>query len=182
MTRLDAHLPVFDVQEVHERRIAAPPEAVWAALTAITLGDLTLTRALVRVRQLGVDPDRPDLPLFEAGPVAVLHVEPGAYAVGGAVAQPWRLHPPRHPIASLRDLEAFAEPGWAKYLTDWELLPDRRGTLLRTTTRVVCTDRWSRRAFRCYWLLIRAGSGLIRRDILRSTARAATRQPKEENR
>lgn len=182
MTRLDAHLPVFDVHEVHQRRIAAPPDAVWSALTAITLGDLTLTRALVRVRRLGADPDRLDRPLFEDGRVAVLHAEPGVYAVGGAVAQPWRLHPPRRSITSLRELEDFAEPGWAKYLTDWELVPDRRGTLLRTTTRVVCTDRRSRRAFRCYWLLIRAGSGLVRHDILRSTARAAARQTREENR
>jgi hypothetical protein len=40
------------------------------------------------------------------------------------------------------------------------------GTLLSTETRVHATDAATRRAFRRYWLLVRAGSGLIRRDIL----------------
>ena len=175
MSRLDAHLPDFDVQEVHQRRIEAPADAVWAALTSVTLGDLALTRALMRVRRLGRGSGRVDRPLFENAPVTMLHVEPGVYALGGAVGQPWRLHAPQHPVASTHDFELFAEPGWAKYLTDWELHEDGEGgTLLRTTTRVACTDPRSRRAFRLYWLLIRAGSGLVRREVLRCTARVAT--------
>jgi hypothetical protein len=41
------------------------------------------------------------------------------------------------------------------------------GTLLSTETRVLATDPRTRRAFTAYWLFLRAGSGAIRRDVLR---------------
>jgi len=44
---------------------------------------------------------------------------------------------------------------------------------LQTETRVVATDVRTRLHSVGYWLLIRAGSGLIRRDILRAIARRA---------
>ena len=108
--------------------------------------------------------ERLDAPLVEA-------VE----AIGALQAQHW----PAPPVALWSRVKGFAPPDLYAALERGDLVT---GTLLRTTTRVVCTDRRSRRAFRCYWLLIRAGSGLVRRDVLRSTARAATRQTREENR
>jgi len=47
----------------------------------------------------------------------------------------------------------------------------RRGTFLSTETRVVATDARTRRAFAAYWLVIRPGSGAIRRELLRVVAR-----------
>jgi hypothetical protein len=45
--------------------------------------------------------------------------------------------------------------------------------VLSTETRVEATDRRARVLFGACWVLIRAGSGLIRRDMLRVIARRA---------
>jgi hypothetical protein len=58
------------------------------------------------------------------------------------------------------------------------------GTLLRAETRMLATDPRTRRAFAAYWFFIRASSGAIRREVLRtvrapcgvSAQRALTRQ------
>jgi len=47
------------------------------------------------------------------------------------------------------------------------------GTLLSTETRVLATDPRTRQVFAAYWLFIRAGSGAIRREVLRIVARRA---------
>jgi hypothetical protein len=46
-----------------------------------------------------------------------------------------------------------------------------------TETRVSATDASTRARSGLYWKLIRVGSGLIRRDLLRAVARRATRGP-----
>ena len=49
------------------------------------------------------------------------------------------------------------------------------GTRITTETRVLATDAVSRRAFARYWVPVRAGSGLIRRAVLRAIARRTSR-------
>ena len=56
---------------------------------------------------------------------------------------------------------------------EFRLEPTRLATLLSTETRVLATDPRTRRAFAAYWLFIRAGSGAIRREVLRVVARRA---------
>jgi hypothetical protein len=53
--------------------------------------------------------------------------------------------------------------------------PDRllAATLLETETRVLATGPRAKRAFAAYWLVVRPGSGLIRRELLRAVARRA---------
>jgi hypothetical protein len=69
---------------------------------------------------------------------------------------------------------AFEQPGQAKGAMNIlvEPISDDR-TLLRTETRVACSDIRARLLFSAYWTLIRIPSGLIRRDMLRSIARRA---------
>jgi hypothetical protein len=56
------------------------------------------------------------------------------------------------------------------------LLEDKRGGILLTTeTRVAVEDRAARRRFAFYWVVIRIGSGLIRRDLLHAVRRRAER-------
>jgi hypothetical protein len=113
--------------------------------------------------------------LLEDGPVPVLAADPPRSLVGGAVMQPWRplggAEPPALDAAALR---AFAEPGWVKVGLDFVLRADGEVTTLTTETRVLATDRRTRVVFGAYWALIRAGSGLIRRDLLRAAAAKAT--------
>ncbi len=60
------------------------------------------------------------------------------------------------------------------------LCPDADGTRLTTETRVLATDARTRARFRLYWLLIRAGSGLTRRDLLHAVARRAERHAESQ--
>ena len=104
----------------------------------------------------------------------VLATEPNRAVVAGGVMQPWKLtggeEPPALDAAALR---AFAEPGWVKTGFDLVIEASGTGTRLTTETRVTATDARTRAPFGLYWLFIRAGSGLIRRDMLRAVARRA---------
>ena len=103
-----------------------------------------------------------------------LEVEPERALVAGGVLQPWKLRGGATPPAlDAEQLRAFAEPGWVKVAFDFVLVPDAGGTRLSTETRVAATDARTRKIFGLYWLAIRAGSGLIRRDLLRAVARSA---------
>lgn len=177
---LDDLLPDWHFREGHERRITASPVAVWSALQELRLGDLRLAGALMDLRSLPgrmLGAQRPAMVtgrFLEEGPVPVLHAQPGRAVVAGGVVQPWKLfggdEPPELDGLALL---AFDQPGWVKVGMDFVLEPDGGGTRLTTETRVQATDPATRRRFGRYWLVIRAGSGLIRRDLLRAVAQAA---------
>jgi hypothetical protein len=180
---LDDLVPQPDFSERHELRIAAPPTAVWEALQEIRLADGGLSRTLMGVRLLparlvGRHSRMVSGRLLEEGPVPVLGTDPGRSVVAGGAMQPWKLtgggDPPALDAAELR---AFAQPGWVKAAFDFVLEPDGDGTRVSTETRVSATDASTRARFGLYWRLIRAGSGLIRRDLLRAIARRATSRP-----
>jgi hypothetical protein len=178
---LDDVIPAPHFSERHERRIAAPPEAVWLALHELRLADAPLARTLMDVRMLParlLGRARPAMvtrPFLERGPVPVLASDRPRSVVAAGVLQPWKLRggeqAPRLDAAQLR---AFGEPGWVKVAVDFVLHPDGDHTRLSTETRVRATDRGTRLRFGAYWVVIRAGSGLIRREMLRLVAQRAT--------
>ncbi len=111
---------------------------------------------------------------LEEGPVPVLAAEPDHRVVAGGVMQPWKITGGEDPPAlDAAGLQAFGDPGWVKVGFDLVLEPDDRGTRLTTETRVTATDAGTRARFGVYWLFIRVGSGLIRRDMLRAVAHRA---------
>jgi hypothetical protein len=73
--------------------------------------------------------------------------------------------------------ERFREPlppGLARAVWAFHLQPVGPGwTRLSTETRVTCADVATRRVFLRYWRLIRGGSNLIRRALLRQVKHAA---------
>ena len=178
---LDELLPAPHFRERHERRIAAPPAAVWQAVQDLRLGDLALSRALMAIRLLPARlAGRSEASrmvagrLLEDGPVPVLAEAAERAVVAGGVMQPWKLTGGEDPPAlDAPALQAFAEPGWVKTGFDLVIEPDGSGTRLTTETRVTATDPRTRARFGLYWLFIRAGSGLIRHDMLRAVARRA---------
>lgn len=173
---MDDLLPQPHFREHHERHIAAQPAAVWDALHELRLAELPLSRTLMGVRELrGRPPSRMVTGRFlEEGPVPVLGSTYQRAVIAAGVMQPWKLTGgAAPPTLDARALRAFNEPGWVKTAMDFVLEPDWDGTRLHTETRVRATDGWTRVRFGLYWLLIRAGSGLIRRDLLRSVARRA---------
>lgn len=169
-TTLELTLPHFQFRNHHSRWIDASPESVWDSLTSLRPSELTVTKLLVALRYPGRAEMSADT-LFRSGPITMLQLHAPAYAVGGSIAQPWKLKPARREIKQLDEFIGFNDPGWVKYLTDFSLTAEKGGTLLRTETRGYCTDEAAWKRFRLYWSAIRIGSGLIRRDMLRSVAR-----------
>jgi hypothetical protein len=177
---LDRVLPHYEQREYHETHIDAPPERVWAALDGLRMRDLPLTVVLTRLRGGpaawfgGVE--GLDRRALDAVAPRTLAAEPPDELVLGDIAC-YTASRPSRPEIERGDLAAFldfAEPGWTKVAMNFRFTAERDGTLLSTETRVRATDAATRRAFRRYWLLVRAGSGLVRRDIL-AAVRAAAR-------
>jgi hypothetical protein len=175
---LDLALPRWDVRERHGRLVAAPAERVWAALQQVTVGELRLTRALMRVRSLGRyemgDPGRLMLDMLPPGEIS--RREP-AELVCAMVSPTTPLRPmtagPQTRPGDVAELSRPLPDGWVRVAMDFRLEGDGAATRLTTETRVLATGPRARRSFGAYWLLIRAGSGLIRREILRAVAHRA---------
>ncbi len=181
-TALDALLPQPDAWEVHERFLPAEPPAVWEALHATPLREIRAAGVLMGLRGLpkrlaGGKParggaDRPALEALLRGGFVKLAEDAPREVVIGAVGQFWRLT--GNAPVRLQDREAFmrfAQPGYARAAMSFRLVPEVGGTRLITETRVRGTDAAASRVFRRYWLLIRLGSGAIRRSWLAAIAR-----------
>jgi hypothetical protein len=172
---LDAVLPIHRHGEVHSTVAAASPDEVWAALHATTAGELRLTRLLTRLRGLAqASGDTPILATMTRRLGALVEDAPRLLIVGG-VGQPWKPRGGPHvPTSDAAALARFDRPGFVLMAASFELEPLGGGrTRLRTETRVQPTDAGAARAFRPYWYVIRLGSGLIRRDLLRAVRRRA---------
>lgn len=192
---LDDVLPVHRHRERHATQIAAAPEAVWSALHAVSSGDLRLTRALTSIRALparlpgsraprgGIPADRGFVEAFMERGYRELRADPPWTLVAGAAGQPWRLRGGETAdVIDIDGFRAFARPGFVLIATSFELEALGDGTRLSTETRVQPTDPAAARAFRPYWWAIRAGSGLIRRDVLHGVRRRAERDARPPQR
>ncbi|MCK9897806.1 hypothetical protein [Frankia sp. AgB32] len=174
-TLLETTMPVYHFSERHSRVLSADPDRVWDVLTSLALDQLTITKPLMALRHLGHGNAVDSRPLFTDGPVSIVSLQAPDYALGAAIARPWQRAPNRVEVSSVDDFAAYDEPGWVKYLTDFHLRVDTAGTVLSTETRGYSTDQITRRRFALYWAAIRAGSSLIRRDILATVDRLSQR-------
>ena len=185
---LDDVLPVYRHRERHATQIAAAPEAVWSALHTVSSRDLRPTRLLTSIRALpqrlpggrvpggGLPADRGFIEAFLERGYRELRVDPPWTLVAGAAAQPWRPRGGENvDVVDVDGLRAFGRPGFVLIASSFELEALGDGTRLSTETRVQPTDAAAARAFRPYWWAIRAGSGLIRRDMLHAVRRHAER-------
>jgi len=166
---LDGLIPEFDFRSRHSLFVAAPPEAVAAAMSAYRMEEEGSwpVRWLFRLRGLRAVRGRLRSALTSRG-FRVLAERPGEEVVFGIAGRFWALRELRSLVA-VEDAEAFAryaEPGAAKAALG--LMIDRvpGGTRLSTETRVKCVDAAAYRRFALYWTLIKPFSGWIRRDIL----------------
>lgn len=164
-------MPKYDRSEVHRCASDAPPAAVWAAIHDLRGDELRLMRALMGLRSLGRSRGGAETVLrgFQRMGFRVIAEEPDSELVVAGIGRFWQ------PSGGLRRVEgadqfaAFAEPGYAKVAFNFQLGDGR----LSTETRIAATDAQARRRFGMYWMLIRPGSGLIRREWLRAIARRA---------
>lgn len=170
--RLDDALPQWDRRERHRLFCGAPPAVVMEAAERVTWREVPIFRALLAARALGrsrLAADAPVLDWFTGAGFAVLARAEDELVVGAIERVSRRepvVRPPRPDVATFR---GFDEPGCVKIGFNFRYAD---GTLT-TETRVRATDARSRRLFGLYWLLIRGGSGLIRRVWLAAIRRRA---------
>jgi hypothetical protein len=178
--KLDDVIPNPHHRMGHSRIVGAPPTVVWDELCRVPMSALPLGRALEGVRLLPARlAGKKHLPLagrtfLEVTPIPVLFSQRPQVVISAGLSQAWRLlggsTPPHVDAAALR---AWSQPGWIKVGMEFRLQAIPGGTLLRTETRVLATDPRTRRVFAVYWFFIRAGSGAIRREVLRIVAHRA---------
>ena len=179
---LDRFMPAYEVREVHQTRVDAPPELTYAVAEALDFQQSPLIRGIFKGRELLMGAEQqgrqPQSFLSEVRALGwrVLDEEPGKHLVMGAVTQPWKAD------VQFRGLEpeefaAFHEPLYAKIVWTIGVEPDSHGgSVFRTETRVMTTDAEARRRFRRYWTMVSPGVVLIRREMLRLVRREAERR------
>jgi len=172
MILLDQVMPSCDRSETHRRQTAASPAALWEAIHELEAQDLTLMRALMGIRTLGRRVDSSGqkvLKGFERMGFRQVAEDPGRELVIAGIGQFWKPSGGLRKVTSKEQFLAFEEPGYAKAAFNFRI----RAGEISTETRIAGTDTQAQRRFGLYWLLIRPGSGLIRREWLRALDRRA---------
>jgi hypothetical protein len=192
---LDDLMPRYDVVERHRTIVRAAPAVVFAAIREANLSGGAITRTLLAVRAAPAalaailrSPraawaeygDRAAtrgrvvrLRDFERAGFRVVAERAPEELVIGLLGRFWT---PRGALCADVRADMFgAGPPAGQALAGWNFTVAARpdgSSELRTETRVWCAAdaRWK---FRLYWLLVRPGSGLIRRAMLRAIRRHA---------
>lgn len=165
-------MPNYDRRELHRRRTAAPAPALWDAIHELRAEELTAMRVLMGLRTLGRrvdDGDRTVLEGFKRMGFSEVAEDPGRELVVAGIGQFWKPSGGLRKVTSKNQFLNFEEPGYAKTTFNLRIEDGE----LSTETRIAGTDARARRLFGLYWLLIRPGSGLIRREWLRALDRRA---------
>jgi len=182
---LDGFMPLYDVVERRQVRVAAPAEVTLGVARDMNVLDSLVVRAIFRCREvmLGAAP-APTGVAVPPGLVpaalrlgwGVLSDAAGREIVLGAVTKPWEPNPVFRDLLP-RDFAAFAEPDFVKIVWTLRADPLEDGTcIFRTETRAVATDVSARTKFRRYWALVSPGVTLIRRMMLDPVKREAERR------
>jgi len=171
---LDEIVPAYQFGEAHEIRIQAPPERVFAAVKAVSAGEIRFFRLLTwlrsphfgRARESILNPaaDQPILDVALRSGFLLLREEPGRELVLGMVVCCDRRLPPRD-AGEFQSLQGSV----ARAVMNFHLTDEGGGvTRLVTQTRIAASDARAERRFAAYWRLIYPGSAFIRRMWLRA--------------
>ena len=190
---LDDLMPVYDVAERHHTMVRAAPSTVFAAVKSLDLSDSLLVRALLFLRAVPAllvalvrsphtisaeaGARRAELRFadFERAGFRVVAEHAPEELVIGALGKFWTLRGALRGDVSIAHFAAAPPAGHALAGWNFAVVGRRDGTTeLSTETRVRCAPD-VRVRFRIYWFLIRPGSALIRRAILRAIRRQAER-------
>lgn len=176
-TALDRFAPTYQFREVHETRIDAPAERVYAAIKTVTPDEISLYQTFTWIRRFG----RPAPPgvLNAPGRRSILDTatrsgfmmlaeEANREIVFGTLAiRPGGLAIPEQPTPD--GYQRLDKAGIAKATMNFLIDPiDAGRSRLVTETRVYATDERALRAFTPYWLAIYPGSAILRVTWLRA--------------
>jgi hypothetical protein len=171
---IDEVMPQYDVRERHARWMPADPADAYAAVKEVAAEEVRLFSPLMRLRTLGRSRDAFEgrAPLLEqmlAVGFVLLGERPGEEIVLAAIGRFWS--PTSNTPRRIDDFAAFSEPGYAKAALNFNVVRVGAGSRVPTETRVQGTDAAASLKFRLYWLVIRLGSGAIRRSWLKAVER-----------
>jgi hypothetical protein len=181
---LDEVLPRYDVAEFHATWVDASPVRIYEAVKQVTPAEIPSFVVLMTLRAL---PGR----LTKKTPAIARHHSLLAQAlmsgfvllgekadeeiVLGIAGQFWKPTGAVVHLADEAEFAAFNPPGHVKAAMNFHIAEEDDSCRVTTTTRVLATDRAALRKFRPYWLIVRPGSGAIRRGWLRAIKRRAER-------
>ncbi len=187
MSLIDDCMPVFDVAARHAIDVGASAERTYEVARNLPLGGPMLVRVLLGLRAIPALATRAfssHKPNGSSGeglvrgpgeiPFTLLAEEPGSEFVLGLAGRFWA---PAGGIV-VSDAATFRlppRPGLAHATWNFRIEPRVPGCRVTTETRVRCADEATLRHFLRYWRIVRFGSGLIRRSILREIRRQAER-------
>jgi hypothetical protein len=189
MTLLDLWIPSYDVSATHTTRVDAAPACVFEIARGFDLGSAPLVRILMGLRALpavvlraGVGHAAPRKETVPARvsvglgkmPFVILDQEPDREFVLGLMGRFWT---PAGDLrsAAVEEFRSMPPPGLAQAIWNFRVEPDEGGCRLTTETRVRCADEPTRAQFLRYWQVVRFGSALTRRSMLRRIRVAAER-------
>ncbi len=165
MILIDQIMPDCFRRELHSRETTAPPAALWDAIHDLQARELRAMRALMGLRTLGRrvdDGDRTVLDGFRRMGFRPIAEQPEEEIVIAGIGRFWQPSGGLRKVTDAEQFASFAEPGYAKVAFNFRVLDGE----ISTETRIAATDAQARRRFGLYWLAIRPGSGLIRREWL----------------
>lgn len=170
---IDAFLPRHDFRSAHRIDVRAAPADVYRTARHGDYGGSPTIRLLLALRGIWLR----SLTIDDAVRFGFVLLEerPDEEFVLGLIARPWTLTGGVVRVEAA-DFAADDEPGVAKIAWNFTVAPmGPDATRLSTETRILCTDRTSRRKFGRYWTLVKPGSGWIRRAMLRQVRRQSER-------
>lgn len=190
---IDELLPAFDVSEVHSIEVMADAATTYDAVFRANLAPPGIARVLFFLRALpgaithgksglrtisegGREPVT--LRAFEAHGFRIIAENPPEELVIGLEGKFWLPSGAVCTPVSFRDSQPA--PGTARAV--WNFSSRQASSsisVLTTETRVLCADKSARVRFLPYWAVVRPGSGLIRRAMLKAIRNTAeTRGPR----
>jgi hypothetical protein len=179
-TRLDEFVPVWQFNERHTIRIAAPPARVFEAIRSVRADEISLFNALTWIRRGGRKLPESILnagdsaPLLEVatrtGFIYLADEAPREVVVGTVVFAPRR----ERGVLTPETFKTQLAPGFVLAAMNFLVTPDGPdASLVSTETRVFANSAYARRRFAGYWRTIYPGSALIRVMWLRAVRRRA---------
>jgi hypothetical protein len=186
---IDEYLPRYDVVERHAIRVRATPARTYEAIATTDFASDAVIRVLLLARALPgallngraglralADRHKSALTIatIQRGGFRMLAERAPDELLLGVEGRFWTLSGGRATPACDAFREPVPAPGTARGLWNFVVRSlDGQTSELTTETRVLCADAATRRRFLPYWTLIRPGSGLIRRSMLRAIKRTA---------
>ncbi|MEN3369733.1 MAG: hypothetical protein V7609_1876 [Verrucomicrobiota bacterium] len=177
-TKLDDWMPHFQIAEQHTMHVAAPPEAVFAAIHTVRADEILLFRTLIAIRRCGqtgpesimnAPEEKPLLDVATQTTFVLLAEEPPReIVIGTVVAAPRTANAGSGRLTS-EHFQRKLPAGVALATMNFLVLPDDRGgSIVSTETRINANNTSALRRFAIYWRIIHPGSDIIRRMWLRA--------------